>query len=80
MGRFTFRGGSGDTQLVQYDDNNKEISYVTIPQARMRSLGESIIEMADAQDALSEFFAHGGKPMDRVSDELGLGDKERSDG
>jgi hypothetical protein len=57
MGRFTFRGGAGGTQLVQYDDVNEEVSFVTIPAQRMRSLGESLIELADAKDALTEYFS-----------------------
>ena len=53
--RFTFQGcGENETLVKRYDGNI--VTSISVPNDRLRELGENMVELADAQDALSEFL------------------------
>ncbi len=56
MARFKFRGGSQGLEIVQYSDQNEEVSSICVPDNQVRVLGENLIEFADANDAIFSVF------------------------
>lgn len=54
--RFTFQGaGPNATQLIRYD-GERRTDAVVIPNDTVREVGEALIDLADAQAALSKYF------------------------
>lgn len=68
MTNFRIRGSDTGT-LIIHRDGEREISFIDVPDEKLRGVGEALIDLADAKDALSEFFVKGGAPLDQMIQE-----------
>jgi hypothetical protein len=55
MTNFMVRGSKIGTQLVQRLGES-EVSFIDIPDSRVRAVGKALVDIANAKDALENYF------------------------